>query len=71
MSELIKMPPNQLAIIANEHHNHVVKHLEKTLFHAMEAGDVLAVAKAQLPHGKYQEWVRTNCHFSERAARNY
>jgi hypothetical protein len=42
-----------------------------SLQHALIAGRLLTEAKAQVPHGEWLDWLRTNFDGSERAAQGY
>ena len=39
--------------------------------HAIQAGELLIEAKAQVAHGEWLPWLEANCPLSERQARNY
>jgi Protein of unknown function (DUF3102) len=41
----------------------------RTVEDAMRIGELLGAVKASLKHGKFEEWIRKNCGFSERCAR--
>ncbi len=38
---------------------------------AVEAGVLLTHIKEELPHGEFEKWIKSNCYFSVRTARNY
>src|SRR5262249_47087856 len=38
---------------------------------AIEAGELLLVAKDRIPHGEFLGWLEANCGVSERCAQNY
>ena len=39
--------------------------------HALNAGDLLLKAKKKVAHGGWLDWLKENCHFSERTAQGY
>jgi hypothetical protein len=43
----------------------------KTFEHAVRIGELLTGVKVGLKHGEFQNWIKRNCPFSERTARNY
>jgi len=45
--------------------------LKSALVHAMNTGDLLLEAKAQLDHGQWMPWLREHCEMSGRTARLY
>jgi hypothetical protein len=45
--------------------------LQRSVAHAMAAGDLLIEAKAQLKHGQWLPWLRDHCAMSERTAQLY
>ena len=44
---------------------------QSAVAHAIEAGELLIEAKAQLPHGAWLSWLDANCPLGEREARRY
>lgn len=60
-----------LAQSINTEHTQAHEHLAKALEHARNAGIELQRAKDAMPHGKFLPWLKANCQFSERTARNY
>jgi len=52
-------------------HAEVVGDLRRTVAKAMEIGRLLAEAKARLPHGGFQDWIREECGFSPETGRRY
>jgi hypothetical protein len=49
----------------------VVKHAADTVRAAMDAGDALIMAKRQLAHGEWMDWLEKNCALSIRTASDY
>ena len=64
-------PLATLAASINEEHRLVVTTVRSGLEHARRAGDLLAEAKEQVPHGEWLPWLAANCAVSERQAQNY
>jgi Protein of unknown function (DUF3102) len=60
-----------LADAANIEHRAFEATASAAVAHAVAAGEALAKAKAQLPHGDWLPWLRANVDFSERTARRY
>ena len=54
-----------------EHHAHARRAFAETMEHALEAGRLLALAKAGMAHGTFGAWVEQHCGFSDRTARRY
>jgi len=48
-----------------------MQHYGKTMEHAIACGDLLAKAKADVPHGQWLPWLRQNIDFSERTSQGY
>jgi len=61
----------KLATEINEAHQRVEEAARASAEHARTAGELLLQAKAQVGHGNWLPWVRANCRFSERTAREY
>jgi hypothetical protein len=57
---LAAIPPETLMEMANESAELAEQNLRDAVQHALRAGRALAAAKAQLPHGKWMSWLRTN-----------
>ena len=57
-----------LAERINREHDQVELACRAGLKHAMEAGRLLAEAKASVAYGEWGGWLATNCKFSERTA---
>jgi len=62
MGEIIlaELPPETLIEMANESAELAERNLREAVQHALRAGRALVAAKAQLPHGKWMAWLRTN-----------
>jgi hypothetical protein len=62
MGEIViaDLPPETLIEMANESAELAEQNLREAVQHALRAGRALAAAKAQLPHGKWMAWLRTN-----------
>jgi hypothetical protein len=58
------------ARIRVEHEAHTVA-MKRSLAHAIEAGELLIEAKAQLKHGQWLPWLGEHCAMSDRTARLY
>src|SRR5262249_38463361 len=74
MSEAIPLLDHQLAVLAqraNEHHAAVQRHRKAALTEAIAAGMVLIEAKPQVRYGQWSAWIKANCTFAERTAREY
>ena len=52
-------------------HTAVADALKDSLRHAITAGELLIVAKAQVPHGQWLSWLREHCAISERTEQFY
>ena len=55
----------------NDLHQQIEGKLRSTVQDAIRAGEILTQAKDDLPHGGFLPWIKQNCVFSERTARNY
>jgi hypothetical protein len=65
---------NSLADLAariRSYHEATVAALKASVQHAMNAGDLLIEAKAQLKHGQWLPWLDENCAMSQRTAQLY
>jgi hypothetical protein len=62
---------NEAPAKLNKLHNNIINALSSTVTNAIEAGDILNTVKNEMDHGKFLIWIKDNCDFSERAARNY
>jgi hypothetical protein len=63
---------NRLPALADEIRHHLAeakRHAGAYLASAIEAGKRLTEAKAQLPHGQWQQWLHENFNMSARTAR--
>ena len=61
----------ELAARIRAEHAAVADALKDSLRHAITAGELLIVAKAQVPHGQWLSWLREHCAISERTAQLY
>lgn len=55
----------------NRLHLEIEGKLRATVADAIRAGEILAKIKESLPHGDFTPWVKANCRFSDRTARQY
>jgi hypothetical protein len=65
---------NSLADLAariNEAHVSTVQGLKTVTYRAIEVGELLLDAKAQVPHGEWLIWLGANTELSDRVAQNY
>jgi len=53
------------------HHGEIATAMSSVLWHAIEAGGLLAAAKAQVPYGEFGDWVERECGINYRTARRY
>jgi hypothetical protein len=60
-----------LAIRINAAHKQAIDHADKAIHFAKQAGDLLLLVKADLPHGDFLPWVEANCTVSLRQAQRY
>ena len=60
-----------LAARIRTYHEATVAALKSSVENAMNAGDLLIEAKAQLKHGQWLPWLAKNCVISERTAQLY
>jgi Protein of unknown function (DUF3102) len=60
-----------LAVRIRQEHEASAGAIERGAQHAMNAGDLLIEAKAQLKHGQRLPWLRDHCSMSERTAQLY
>jgi hypothetical protein len=60
-----------LAVRIRQEHEASAGAIERGAQHAMNAGDLLIEAKAQLKHGQWLPWLRDHCSMSERTAQLY
>lgn len=68
--EILLSPP-ELAAIANEAHTKFRRAGEAMVGYAIEAGQALIAAKAQVGHGNWLPWLEANFDDSERTAQRY
>lgn len=71
MSRGLSKGPRALVTRINEEHAKCEVAARNALEHAFTVGELLADAKAQVPHGQWASWVKTNCDFSLRTAQGY
>jgi hypothetical protein len=67
---------SQLALMSkaseiNAAHQHAIKHADKAIAFARQAGELLMQVKSALPHGAFLPWVEKNCTVSPRQAQRY
>jgi len=66
---------NEIAVAkadeVNKLHEAIVSTAKITIELVIDLGEKLVGIKEELPHGLFQEWVRSNCKFSMRTAQNY
>jgi len=55
----------------NRLHGEIESKMRSTVQDAIRAGEILAKVKEGLRHGDFLPWIKLNCNFSERTARNY
>ncbi len=55
----------------NRLHKKSVKHAQQAVLNARTAGELLNLAKQEVPHGAWTTWLENNFSGSPRAARNY
>ncbi len=63
--------PVDLAVVANTEHALARQAGEAMVDHAIRAGEALASAKDQMPHGEWLPWLAANFDGSERMAQRY
>ena len=61
----------ELAAHIRAEHTAVADALKDSLRHAITAGELLIVGKAQVPHGQWLSWLREHCAISERTEEFY
>ena len=65
------MDLDDLMAAINREHCGTIRAAKTTLDHAMRCGDLLAAAKAKVPHGGWGSWIVENTDFTTRTASNY
>ena len=60
-----------LAERINAEHAASEDHAKSAIEHALQCGQLLIEAKAQVKHGQWLPWLEANCTVKERQARNY
>jgi ElaB/YqjD/DUF883 family membrane-anchored ribosome-binding protein len=60
-----------LASEINSQHEQAIQHAKSSLEHARRAGELLQQAKQQIEHGKWLDWLASNCKVSFRQAQRY
>ena len=63
--------PSELAKQINEHHAACETAMQSALQHAIAAGELLAKAKALVPHGTWADWLTQNFASTQRTASLY
>jgi hypothetical protein len=69
-----EMTPLQLTELAGrirEMHASAEGTARSVVRQAAQCGELLSIAKTQIPHGRWEDWVQTNCEFSLRTAQVY
>ncbi|MGE3180796.1 MAG: DUF3102 domain-containing protein [Phycisphaerae bacterium] len=62
---------DSLADKINYEHRQAEQSARTALQHAMRCGELLAEAKAKLPHGEFSQWVEAHCDFALRTGQAY
>jgi hypothetical protein len=62
---------SDLAQKINHHHIEAERAAKSAVEHAIQAGNYLLIAKAQVKHGEWLPWLEANCEVSERTAQAY
>src|SRR5262249_10302794 len=70
-SNVVSLAHADLATKIRDVHSAVVGRMTDTILRAIEAGELLLVAKDRIPHGEFLGWLEANCGVSERCAQNY
>lgn len=65
------MSPEALTAAIRQEHAAVNAAAQSALGHALEAGRLLAEAKATMPHGSWESYVKDSCGIAPRTARLY
>lgn len=60
-----------LADRINAAHEEAFRHAKAAILRAIDVGDLLTQAKAQVKHGEWIPWVEANCRFGVRQAQKY
>jgi hypothetical protein len=71
LDDLDGLPPERLTDRANTEHVRMEECFKGGILHAREAGRLLTAARAKVPHGEWERWVRDHCVFEAREARRY
>ncbi len=72
MNELLSTKDLQtLAMEINQADKLAQEHKESAISYAVKCGGALASAKSLVEHGKWLDWLKSNCALSERTAQNY
>jgi hypothetical protein len=69
-----QLPDDSLADLAariQSEHREACLSAQKTIEHALKAGDLLLKAKALAGHGYWSDWLHSHCDISERTAQAY
>lgn len=70
-SMLAEMPPASLAELANDAAKQAEHRAKTTAEAALLAGQALAAAKEQIPHGQWESWLSENWNYHQSLARRY
>ena len=62
---------SSLAHRINEEHSAARGSIERGIKHAIATGELLIEAKKSVGHGRWIEWLETNCDVSARSAQTY
>jgi hypothetical protein len=61
----------EIAELIRAEHGEVAVALQRSIVHAITAGELLIEAKAHLRHGQWEPWLAENCAIPARTARHY
>lgn len=67
----LSLSPEQLTAAIRHEHEAASRAARSALGHALEAGRLLAEAKAVIPHGSWEAYLRDGCSIAPRTARLY
>lgn len=73
-NQLVEVRTEPLAVLAaeiNQEHAAATAAAVSAIEHARNCGELLIKAKAEIGHGGFQLWLKSNCRVKERQARNY
>jgi hypothetical protein len=63
--------PEDLAVLANASHHVARQHVRAGVEHALRAGRALTLAKQQIAHGEWTDWLTANFEGTPRTARRW